>query len=495
VSVVVVRRPPRRAAPKIENGEFPLQEPPGLPEAQGAQLSSMLMYLPMAASSAVMVLIFVQPGSNRMLLYVAAGLMAVSMAAMGVMQLMHAAGQRKHKLKGERRDYLRYLGQVRKVVRKAVDAQRESVLFTHPDPDKLWALAVLGSTERLWERRATHPDFAEVRLGVGEARLALKLVPPQTKPVEDLEPLCASALRRFLKAYTTVHEVPVAVYLRGFARVSVDAERSDPAVARAWARALLAQLAVFHSPGDLRIAVCAAPDRLAGWDWVKWLPHTAHLVETDAAGPVRLVSDAWADVEALLDGVCGEEESGAALGERARFEAGAEPTPQEPFVVVVVDGGHVPAAARLGGHGYRNLIALDVGGTLGWSGEKAALRVRVSAEAVEAVSRDRRGNDRARPLGRPDQLDEVRARALARQLAPYRPAVATEAPGSVWDGNIDLHALLGAGEPDSFDPAQLWAGRSSWDHLRVPIGVTDQGEPVELDLKESALGGWARTGF
>jgi DNA segregation ATPase FtsK/SpoIIIE, S-DNA-T family len=376
-----------------------------------------------------------------------------------------------------------------------VDAQRSSVLFTHPDPAKLWALAVPGSVERLWERRAAHADFAEVRFGVGEQRLLLKLAPPQTKPVEDLEPLCASALRRFLKAYTVVQEVPIAVFLRGFARVSFDVEHGEAEAGRGLARALLAQLVVFHSPEDLRVAVCAASDRLADWDWVKWLPHAAHPVQTDAAGPVRLVSDVWAEVEALLDDAGGEEAGGGPLAERARFEAGAEPSPAEPFLVVVVDGGQVPAGARLGGHGYRNLVALDVGGTLGWAGEKLALRLRVGAEVVEAVSRDRRGNDHARLLARPDQLDVVRARALARQLAPYRAAAASDAGGSVWDGNIDLHALLGAGEPGSFNPALLWTGRSSWDHLRVPIGVTDRGEPVELDLKESALGGMGPHGI
>ncbi|HEV8557094.1 MAG TPA: type VII secretion protein EccCa [Actinophytocola sp.] len=498
MSTTIVRRPPRRAAPKVENGEFPMQEPPGLPEAQGGQLSSMFMYLPMAASSAMMMLVFIQPGQNRILMYAASGMMAVSMLAMGLVQLTQVAGQRKQKLKGERRDYLRYLGQVRKVVRKAVDKQRESVLFTHPDPAKLWALALPGAQgrmERLWERRAVHPDFAEVRFGLGEQRLALKLTPPQTKPVEDLEPLCASALRRFLKAYTTVGDVPVAVYLRGFAKVSLDVATGEPdagEAGRGLVRALLAQLAVFHAPDDLRIAVCAASDRLAEWDWVKWLPHAAHPTENDAAGPVRLINDSWPDLETLLDTLGGPDCE--PFGERARFEAGAEPSAEEPFVVVVLDGGHVPANARLGGQGYRNLVVLDVTGSLGWSAEKTALRLRVTTEAIETVTRDRRGNDKTRPLGQPDGLSLIRARALARQLAPYRIAGAEQSTNA-WDGTIDLHRLLGAGDPGSFDPTALWTGRSSWDHLRVPIGVTDRGEPVELDLKESALGGMGPHGI
>ena len=493
MSTVLVRRPPRRAAPKIESGEFPLQEPPGLPEAQGAQFSQVFMYLPMAAASAMMMLVFIQPGQNRILLYAASGMMALSMVAMGIAQLFQAAGQRKTKLKGERRDYLRYLGQVRKVVRKAVDKQRESVLFTHPDPAKLWAVAVPGSVERLWERRAVHPDFAEVRFGLGEQRLAMRLQPPQTKPVEDLEPLCASALRRFIKAYSTVGNVPVAVYLRGFARLSLDVEHGDEEVGRGLVRALVAQLAVFHAPEDLRIAVCAAPDRLADWDWVKWLPHAAHPTESDAAGPVRLVSDTWTDLEALLDGVGGPD--GVPLGERARFESGAEPSAEEPFLAVVLDRGHVPPNARPAGQGYRNLIVLDVTGDLPWKGGKTVLRLRAAADRIDTVSRDRRGNNTTRPLGRPDELSLVRSRALARQLAPYRISVSGETKDTSAK-EVDLLALLGVAEdPGSFDPTELWTGRSTWDHLRVPIGVTDRGEPLELDLKESALGGMGPHGI
>ena len=43
MSTTVVRRPPRRPAPPFPHGDFPLQEPPGLPEAQGGQISTLLM--------------------------------------------------------------------------------------------------------------------------------------------------------------------------------------------------------------------------------------------------------------------------------------------------------------------------------------------------------------------------------------------------------------------------------------------------------------------
>ncbi|GAB3146422.1 type VII secretion protein EccC [Micromonospora sonneratiae] len=482
----MLRRPARRPAPKMDTGEFPLQEPPGLPEEQGGQLSSLLMYLPMVMMSGGMMLMFIQPGfGSRPVMYLAGGAMAVGMVIMLIAQLVRAAGERKLRLKGERRDYLRYLGQARRVVRKSVERQREAVLWTHPAPDRLWSMV---RSERLWERRVSHQDFCEVRIGLGEQRLAMRLQAPQTKPVEDLEPLCAGALRRFLKAYSTVDDMPIALYLRGFARVSVHGERAGTLNL---VRALLAQLITFHAPDDLRVAVCAASDRLTDWDWLKWAPQALHPTEYDATGPVRLIHDTWSELEELL--------GGKEFGERGRFDASATPTRTEPYVVVVVDGATLPANSRLAGPGYRNLVAVDIshpelGGSLPWRGEKTTLRLRLDDEGLATMTVNRRGDEYATLLGRPDALGPIRARALARQLAPYRIGAVAESADPT-GGNIDLLNLLGVGDARTFVPAEVWRNRSTWDHLRVPIGVNDRGQPVELDLKESAQGGMGPHGI
>src|SRR5439155_18975922 len=104
----------------------------------------------------------------------------------------------------------------RRQVRSVVAEQRAALAWRHPDPDGLWSVAM---STRLWERRVGDADFAEIRLGTSAQRLAMTIKPMQTKPVEDLEPLCARALRRFVRAYTTVSDLPSAVFLRGFAQV------------------------------------------------------------------------------------------------------------------------------------------------------------------------------------------------------------------------------------------------------------------------------------
>ncbi len=457
-----------------------------LPETVGGSGAgmNMLFYLPMMAGSVAMMLMFTGQSGGRSftspMMLVSVGIMGAAFLVMGVAWAMRAGADRKGRLKGERRDYLRYLGQVRKQVRSSLDRQRASVLFTHPDPARLWAMV---PTDRLWERRASHADFAEVRIGLGQQRLALELQAPQTKPVEDLEPLCASGLRRFLRAYTTIEEMPVAVYLRGFARISLD---GDVATNRALVRAILAQLATFHAPDDLRIVVYAASDRLRHWDWVKWLPHAQHPDESDAVGAARMVCDTLADLDRML--------GGKALEERGRFEAGVAPTTAEPFLVVVLDDAPLPSTARLAGPGYRNVMAIDVDRSLPWDGAASTLRLRVDSERMDRVSLTRAGTEESVAIGQPDQLSVARARALARLMAPYRLGAGARVSDAT-AVTADLASLLGVADLRTMQPHVLWQARSSWEQLRIPVGVNERGRPVEVDIKESAQGGMGPHGI
>src|SRR5690606_9001033 len=238
------------------------------------------------------------------IMYVASGLFALSMVGMTLGQIGRQAGERKHKLNGARRDYFRYLGQVRKKTRRAAKQQREALEWSGPEPDALWWIAM---GPRLWERRPRDEDFATVRLGTGVQKLAVQLIPPDSKPVEDLDALSAGALRRFIRAHSTVAELPVAVALGSFARIRVN---GDPGAVRDLVRSMIAQLTVFHCPDDMRIMVCAAADRMPQWEWVKWLPHALHPEEVDAAGQVRLMTENMSELDRLV---------GGELKERARF--------------------------------------------------------------------------------------------------------------------------------------------------------------------------------
>jgi len=159
MSTTLFRRPGREQPPEMPGGELSLQEPPALPETLGRDMLTGLMMLPMMLGSGVMMLVFIGR-SNPILGMSMFGLMAVMAVVMFVVQMARGNTERRQRMRGERRDYLRYLGQVRTQVRAAAGRQRDSLAWRHPDPAGLWSVAMTG---RLWERRAAHGDFAGSR--------------------------------------------------------------------------------------------------------------------------------------------------------------------------------------------------------------------------------------------------------------------------------------------------------------------------------------------
>ncbi|MFE4816985.1 type VII secretion protein EccCa [Streptomyces sp. NPDC056704] len=463
----------------MPEGELTLQEPPTLPETV-PDTSAVWTYLPMAMMSVSMMLVFIRPGgTSSVFSYLALGMMVLASGAMMVGQVMRKSGERKQRLHGERRDYLRYLTQTRAKVQRAVIEQQQALAWRHPAPV---ALRSLVRTTRLWERRPKDDDFGEVRIAVGEQQLSMRLSPLSTKPVDDLEPLSAHALRRFVRAYSTVPDQPIGLYLRSWSRVLL---RGDEEAVRSLVRAALCQLAVFHAPEDLWIALCVSDERRGQWEWAKWLPHTLHPQERDGAGPARMVASTFTDLEDLL---------GAEFTERAAFDPDELPGRDEPFTVIVVDGVTVPAGHRLDGPGARNTVVLDLSGALSWRPGRTTLRLDVRPSSVRLVRTDRSRKEQSTALGRPDALGQAGAEALARLLAPYRMSLSADAAEPL-ASDVQLTTLLGIPDLYRHDPVTLWRRATGAARLRVPVAVGADGRPVELDIKESAQGGMGPHGM
>ncbi|MGW3622023.1 type VII secretion protein EccCa [Streptomyces sp. NPDC000880] len=463
----------------MPDGELSLQEPPTLPETV-PDTSAVWTYLPMAMMSVSMMLMFMRSGGgNSTFSYLALGVMVLASAAMLVGQWMRRSGERKQRLRGERRDYLRYLTQIRQKVRAAVVQQQLALAWRHPEPS---ALRGMVRTTRLWERRSHDADFGEVRIAVGDQQLALRLTPLATKPVEDLEPLSAHALRRFVRAYTTVPNQPIALYLRSWSRILL---RGDEAAARAMIRAALCQLVVFHPPEELWIALCVSDERRSEWEWAKWLPHHLHPHDTDGAGPVRMVVSAFGDLDDLL---------GGDVFERPVFDPDAAPSRDEPLTIVVIDGVPLQADHRLDGAGYRNVVVIDLSGSLRWRPGRTTLRLDVQPEQVALVRTDKTRKEQTTFLGRPDAVGPVMAQSLARMLAPYRMSLSgdTSEPLAM---DVQLSTLVGIPDLHRHDPSTLWRRSTGAGRLRVPVAVGADGRPVELDIKESAEGGMGPHGM
>ncbi len=402
-------------------------------------------------------------------------IMIASTVAMSIAMVVRFRRGSQGQLADMRRDYLSYLSQTRKSAVAAARTQRDAQYYLHPSPEQLWALVAEGS--RVWERRPGDEDFAHVRIGLGPQPLATPLIAPETGPVEQLEPLTAGAMQRFLAAHSTVGELPMAVSLRAFYHVTVSGE---PQSVRASARALVGSLASLHSPQDLIIAVAAGREALPHWDWAKWLPHVQAPGTVDGAGSRRLIGTDPRELEDLL---------AARLTGRPRFHPGAAPLLDEPHIVLVLDDlSLLPDSVLANPEGLQGVTVLEVvAGELTTAGGDLSIVVQPGLLRLES------GHGEVYEGG-PDALSYESAEALARQLAPLRMASGGDDDEPLL-ANLEFTDLLGLGDAASVDTKRTWRPRALAERLRVPIGLGEDGRPVMLDLKEAAQEGMGPHGL
>jgi len=480
VSTLQFKRTPRLPAPTMPGGEVHLEPPPEVPRViPGNVLMKMLPVVMILASLGMVAFIFTSGGRANPLF-----LMFPLMMVMSTVGMMagggggQGGGKRKAEMNEDRKDYLRYLGQMRERAREAAQEQRSALEWSHPDPQTLWSVA---TSRRMWERRTGDPDFCHLRVGRGSQRLATRLVPPQTGPVEELEPITTLALRQFVRAHSIVSDLPVATSIRGFAAVGISGEREQ---VRALARAMIAQLATLHSPDDVLIAVVTSGRASAEWEWAKWLPHVQHLTLVDGLGQQRLMTTSLAQVETML---------AEQLRDRPRFSRNATPPSDQPHIVIVVDDGDVTLEEQvILEEGLVGVTLFDLSESLGTLTARRGLRLVIDGDRVGA-----RSGQGVEPFGTPDRLSLAEAEALARKLSPYRVGAGdADEEEEPLLSNAGLLELLGLPEdPRLFDPTQAWRPRPIRDRLRVPIGVGEFGQPVELDIKESAQEGMGPHGL
>jgi DNA segregation ATPase FtsK/SpoIIIE, S-DNA-T family len=471
-----VTRPPRRAAPSLPVGDVVLEPPPAIPQPTGARWQQLLAVLPMLAGTMATAMMFGGREGASPYTYVVGAIFGLSTLGMLAVNWGGAAGPRKAELMRARRDYLRYVAGTRTRIRSTVAAQREAVLYRHPDPATLWCYA---TGARLWERRSSDTDFGVVRVGTGPQSLATPLVAPVIDPAADLEPVTAGALRRFLDAYSTVPDLPIAVAVRAFAHVALTG--ADVGRVRRLARAVVAQLVTFHAPEDLVVAACVAPELRREWEWLKWLPHALHPGAVDSSGPRRLVAGSVAELEAM---------AGDLVGRRPR--AADDPTGRGPHVVVLLDGGDPRGSTHImAGGGLAGVTVVHIGSMAPAATDRSTLTLTVKADGVlhSATVEERI------EVGRADGLGLYEIEALARALAPLRLTAAAGEPVAALATEHTLTDLLGVADASTVDPARLWAPRPARDVLRIPIGTGTDGRPVHLDIKEAAQDGMGPHGL
>ena len=272
--------------------------------------------------------------------------------------------------------------------------------------------------------------------------------------------MSAIALRRFVRAHSTVPELPIALSLRAFSRVALRGDRragARPGPGRARPAGHLPRPGRPARRGGRR----AGPARRLG------------LGEVAAARPARRGStDArrracgWSSP--TLD-EAGGRRSPTSWPAGRRFSAGGE----------AADHRAAPGGGPRRRRGTRPTCQLMGAGPARHHRDRPVRRGAPRRRAVAALPRRQRRQRLEVVRGKTlDSRSAARtgsacaeAEGLARQLAPYRLSQQTHQPRSRWRAAWSCRTCSASATPPRWTPRLTWRPRSHRDRLRIPLGA------------------------
>ena len=392
-----------------------------------------------------------------------------------------SGGKKTPEINAERRKYLQMLTNLRKTVHERAAAQYAFLAHSAPPKD---AVAALVGGPRQWELsnpERERTNFLAVRVGVGDLQLGGGLTMAESAPKEDLEPVQRVAGERFFRAHRAVHGMPVKIDLKTHQSVQFFGEGDLDGVIRS----MLIQLALFHPPTLLAIAVITEePEK---WGNIKWMPHNRNPFRVDDLGGERMVYTPEQARAGLADLLAG----------RGGFSADSSYTGDKPWLIVVADGvGEIPGCGesteavtviRRGGRDETGLLP-----TLG-------ARVEVAADGSARKRRSSPDDELRRWVSKLDTVTEAEFRRVAVRMARWRSAGAGTADLGGFGGGAGERTWASLHNIDDLGAVgtTLWTGHRDRDpdRMKVPIGWDRSGAPVNMILREMSEGGWGSHGL
>ncbi|GGV59956.1 type VII secretion protein EccCa [Streptomyces thermoviolaceus] len=477
MSTRLIHRPARTTRPPAAPEPRTIEAPPNLPEGKAGSIATSLLPVAGVMSSVVMMTVV----RNSQFAGLGAIILVVTLA--GSLTLVFSQrGKAQRTRRTQREAYLSYLEDLREELSKEERERREQAQVLNPPPDALYD--IVRDPARLWERRRLDDDFLRVRVGTGEMPVRdLKLAQQGSSVLTPPDQFMLNEASALMARFSTGTELPLTVPLDRVGNVSVIGRREDTLRV---ARALMVQTAATHAPDDVAIALAAPGDRIADWEWAKWLPHLLDSEQFDGPVAARRIAPSLPQLARQIGPELRRRASYAA--EVRRGLSGKDALAMTSRLLVVADGHGDDAvelprpdeAVGLREMGVTVLHLLDER-----IQEPGSVTVRITVDGDRVVIEDLRQSEPVSAHGVVDEIGTPFAEGLARMLAPLRLSAEAEADAPL-SGPVDFAELLGIDDVAQLDLDRLWAPRGERAFLRVPIGVSDSHEPVLLDLKESS---------
>ena len=331
---------------------------------------------------------------------------------------------------------------------------------------------------RLWERHADEEEFLTLRIGRGEqdSRTTVGIESGGSRVMRD-------ELTGIPPRYARIPALPAVADLRDVGGLGIAGPLRQ---SNLLARALVAQVAGLHAPGDVIITALLGSEEALEWRWLSWLPHVRSSVSpiagthigTDSHTCSLLFTELLAEAERRSETVGGTIRDGP---------------PPQPAIVAVMDES-APLDRR------RLAPLLEMGVSVGiyfiWTGSTRGRLPRQCAAVVDLQARTGDVTLGFRQSGEElggvavEHLALEDAEAFARVLAPVVEIGGREGQEASLPRTVGLVELLGGTEimDDTGAVSDRWKqgedmlrqGRTL--QLRAPIG-RQAGAPLSIDTR------------
>ncbi|MFJ7189855.1 type VII secretion protein EccCa [Streptomyces bacillaris] len=477
MSTRLIHRPARTTRPPAAPEPRTIEAPPNLPEGKAGNIAMSL--LPVAGVMSSVVMMTVVRNSQ----FAALGAIILVVTVIGSVALLFSQrGKAQRTRRTQREAYLAYVEELREELSAEERERRERADVLNPPPYALYD--IVRDPARLWERRRVDDDFLRVRVGTGEMPVRdLRMAEPGSSVLTPPDLFMLNEASALVERFRNGTELPLTVPLDRIGDVSVIGPRED---CLRVARALLVQTAALHSPDDVAVALAAPGDRLADWEWAKWLPHLLDTEQFDGPVAARRIAPSAPQLARQLGPELRRRASYAA--EVRRGLAGRDALAMNSRLLVVTDG-HGEDAVELprpdDAVGLREMGVTVLHLLERRVQEPGHVSVRITVDGTDVTIEDLRAPEPLEAHGTVDEAGIPFAEGLARMLAPLRLSAESMADAPL-SGPVEFAAMLGIDDVARLDLDRLWAPRGERAFLRVPIGISDSHEPVLLDLKESS---------
>lgn len=369
--------------------------------------------------------------------------------------------------------YSEYLAETEAKITDAEGAFISSLSAMNPGVLECLSIAQ-NVSRRLWERTPKDSDFLNLRVGTGKQDSNVKIRTPNAQmSVEDNQFI--KQAREISSRHKILTGIPVCHSLLDYPVTGL-AGRRDAVMRMTWR--LIMDIAVHHSPEEVKI-VCVYPeDERSQWEWLRWLPHI-----WDSKHKKRFLAYDRDEARPML------REAAETLKVRQREvrPSSKDTMPSMPFYVLILADRELtessgeqflPESSLLGFaaiYAYGDISSLP--------GECQSV---ITCDVPAKIQDTEPGTGSTSIPFTPDKISVNILDEFARALAPVH--LMTAGGGNRMPASVTFLQGFNAQTVQDLDVIGRWESSHSEKSLAAPIGVKENGDIFEFDVFEKAMG-------